>query len=130
MIKHIFRLISQRPDLILDYVSAYAALIQDELAQSKRRRIRRLICAALALILSGAFVVVASVAAMLMMSIDNISLIHLWSVPGLLLLVTLITALVAIYDTPKTGMFEAINEQLHEDRQLLETAWRINDDKL
>lgn len=130
MIKHIFRLISQRPDLILDYVSAYAALIQDELAQSKRRRIRRLICAALALILSGAFVVVASVAAMLMMSMDNISLIHLWSVPGLLLLVTLITALVAIYDTPKTGMFEAINEQLHEDRQLLETAWRINDDKL
>ena len=130
MIKHIFRLISQRPDLILDYVSAYAALIQDELAQSKRRRIRRLICAALALILSGAFVVVASVAAMLMMCMDNISLIHLWSVPGLLLLVTLITALVAIYDTPKTVMFEAINEQLHEDRQLLETAWRINDDKL
>ena len=65
MLVPLFNLVAHRPDLIIDHLSGYLKLAQDELAEVKQQVIRRAVASAVALIFAIAFIVLAGVALML-----------------------------------------------------------------
>ncbi len=65
MLVPLFNLVTHRPDLIIDHLSGYLKLAQDELNDVKQNVIRRAIAGAVALVFAVAFVVLAGIAVML-----------------------------------------------------------------
>ncbi len=65
MLHPIFSVLARRPDLVLDHLSAYAALAQDEALRTGTGLLRRVIAGAVAVCAFLVFLVLAGVAAML-----------------------------------------------------------------
>ena len=66
MVLHpIFSVLARRPDLVLDHLSAYAALVQDEAMRTGSGLLRRVIAGTIAVCAFLVFLVLAGLAAML-----------------------------------------------------------------
>lgn len=109
--KSIPKLLTERPDLLVDHALAYAALARGELEAVKRQMVKRAVAGAVALASGLAFVMLSGVAVMLcavMPGAANASWVLL-AVPGLMLLVTLAATVVAMANSapPTTGLLAA-----------------------
>ncbi len=92
------KLITDRPDLLLDHALAYAALAKNEIECAKRQWIRRAVAGAVALASALAFVVLAGVAVMLCAIAQPYAemIWVLYVVPGSMLVLALIATMVAM----------------------------------
>ena len=92
------RLLTERPDLLVDHALAYAALAKSEIESAKREWIRRVVAGACALASALAFIVLAGVSLMLHVTAQPHADVNwvLLAVPGAMLLVTLVAIFVAI----------------------------------
>jgi hypothetical protein len=109
--KSLPKLLTERPDLLVDHALAYAALAKGELETVKRQMFKRAVAGAVALASGLAFVMLSGVAVMLCAVLPgaaNASWVLL-AVPGLMLLVTLVATVVALTKgTPAaTGLLAA-----------------------
>ena len=105
MLVPLFNLVTHRPDLIIDHLSGYLKLAQDELTEVKQHAIRRAVAGAVALVFAIAFVVLAGVALMLA-SIStpsqsaNVPTVMLIVVPAVALVAAFIAAIAALKAAP------------------------------
>jgi hypothetical protein len=92
------RLLTERPDLLVDHALAYAALAKSEIESVKREWIRRVVAGAFALASALAFIVLSGVSVMLHVTTQAHADVNwvLWAVPGAMLLVTLVAIFVAL----------------------------------
>ena len=92
------KLITDRPDLLLDHALAYAALAKSEIESAKRQWIRRAVAGAVALASALAFLVLAGVAAMLCVIAQPYAnfIWVLYVVPGSMLVLALIATMIAL----------------------------------
>ena len=92
------KVVTERPDLIVDHALAYAALARSEIDALKRQCIRRVVAGSVALASGLAFVVLAGVALMLCVTgqprADLVWV--LFAVPGVMLVVSLIATMLAL----------------------------------
>ena len=116
----IFPLLVRRPDLIVDHLGGYLALLRQESADAGAGLLRRGLALALAVFLLAAFIGLAGIAIMLGAVLDRFS----WAlvlVPGATLL--LIAAALWIARRPLAGpAYAQLQAQLEADRQLLRAA--------
>jgi hypothetical protein len=120
------KLLTQRPDLLVDHALAYAALAKGELEAVKRQLVKRAVAGAVALASGLAFVILSGVAAMLcavMPGASNASWVLL-VVPGAMLLVTLVATVVALKKgaPPTTGLLAA---QMRLDAQAFRSVMEL-----
>lgn len=116
------RLLTERPDLLVDHALAYAALAKSEIEAAKREWIRRVVAGAIALASALAFIVLAGVAAMLSANSQTRpdSVWVLYAVPGVMLAVALVAVLVALSKgEPRTA---TLGSQLQLDVQAFRAA--------
>ena len=105
MLVPLFNLVTHRPDLIIDHLSGYLKLAQDELTEVKQHVIRRAVASAVALVFAIAFIVLAGVALMLA-SIStqsqsvNAPTVMLIAVPAIALVAAIIAAIAALKAAP------------------------------
>ena len=116
----IFPLLIRRPDLIVDHLGGYLALLRQESADAGAGLLKRGVALALAGFLSAAFIGMAGIAIMLGAVLDRFS----WAlvlVPGSVLL--LIGAALWVARQPMAGpAYAQLQAQLEADRQLLRAA--------
>jgi hypothetical protein len=113
----ILKLVTQRPDLIVDHLLAYSTLARNEFALSKKRLVRRALAAAIGLASAFSFVMLAGVALMLA-SIGTVSTPWiLWAVPGVMLVVSIVASIVALSDATPVPT-ESVGSQLQRDLKL------------
>ena len=116
------KLLTERPDLLVDHALAYASLAKSEIESAKRDWIRRVVAGAVALASTLATIVLAGVALMLSVS-SQIHADNLWvlyAVPGAMIVVTLIAVAVALSKgAPRTATLGA---QLQLDVQAFRAA--------
>jgi len=96
--KRLPKLLTQRPDLLVDHALAYAALAKDELEAVKRQIIKRAVAGAVALAAGLAFVILSGVALMLW-AVSPVLANPVWvllAVPGVMLLLTVVATLLAL----------------------------------
>ena len=111
------KLVTERPDLIVDHALAYAALAKREIEAVKQQWVRRVVAGAVALASALSFVVLSGVALMLCATTQSrADLIWvLFAVPGCMLVLTLIASAVAMSKgTPPT---ESLGAQVRIDLQ-------------
>ena len=112
--------IIRRPDLVVDHLSAYAALLQQEASQVSQTLVNRVLIWCIA-IMSAAICVVFSGTALMLGVLNNQFHWILVAVPGSMAL----CALVAIASTRKPVLaehFSNVKSQLLSDAQALRTA--------
>ena len=92
------KLVTDRPDLLLDHALAYAALAESEIECAKRLWIRRAVAGAVALASALAFVVLAGIAVMLCAIAQPYAemIWVLYVVPGSMLVLALIATMIAM----------------------------------
>lgn len=116
-------LLTQRPDLLVDHVLAYADLAKTEIDALKQRLLRQIIAGAIALAMSLAFVVVSGVALMLhaVGSANSDSSWVLLAVPGFMLALAMLAALLAL---SKGGArtTSSLSAQLKQDARAFRTV--------
>ena len=105
MLVPLFNLVTHRPDLIIDHLSGYLKLAQDELAEVKQQVTRRAVASAVALIFAIAFIVLAGVALMLasistQSQLANAPTVVLIAVPAIALVAAIIAAVAAVKAAP------------------------------
>ena len=118
------RLITERPDLLLDHALAYAALAKSELDYAKAQWIRRVVASAVALASALAFIVLAGVAVMLCVIAQpyaNMTWV-LYAVPGSMLAVTLIAMMIALSTGQRSTT--SISEQIKLDVEAFRAAMK------
>jgi thiosulfate reductase cytochrome b subunit len=116
------RLVTERPDLLIDHAQAYAALVKNEIDFIKRQWIRRIVAAAVAFSMALAFVILTGVALMLnaTVAINSETGWLLLAIPFALLVVTIISARVATAKlTPST---QSLSAQIQLDLQAIRAA--------
>ena len=116
----IFPLLVRRPDLVLDHLGGYLALLREESSTAGVGLLKRGLALALAVFLLAAFIGLTGIAIMLGAVLDRFS----WAlilVPGAVLL--LIGAALWIARQPLAGpAYAQLQAQLEADRQLLRAA--------
>ena len=119
---HLPKLLTERPDLLFDHALAYAALAKSEIDAMKRELLRRVLAGAIALASTLAFVVLSGVAVMLSVTTQpqTNSMWVLFAVPGVMLVVTLIAATVAL--SKGRPPVESLGTQLQLDLQTFRAA--------
>ena len=116
------RLITERPDLLIDHALAYAALAKSEIEAAKREWIKRVVAGAVALASALAFIVLAGVALMLGVTSQPHADMNwvFFAVPGVMLVVTVIATVVALTKgEPRTA---SLGAQLQLDVQAFRAA--------
>ena len=96
--KSLPKLLTQRPDLLVDHALAYAALAKAELEAVKRQMVKRAVAGAVALASGLAFVILSGVALMLC-AVTPIAANPGWvllAVPGVMLVLTVVATIVAL----------------------------------
>lgn len=123
------KLLTERPDLLVDHALAYAALATTEIELAKRRWIRRIVAAAIALASVLSFIVLTGVALMLFASTQpqQGTPWMLWLVPGVMLLVAIISTVIALSGgghsaTGKASLGAQVREQIQLDMQVFRLA--------
>ena len=120
MLHPLFAILIQRPELILEHVSGYGALIQLEASQAASALVKRFVAAALAIVCGLAFVLFSGVALMLG-ALHNQFHWMLIAVPGAALVVAVIAAANA-NSAPAKTQFTELKAQLSSDMQALKGA--------
>ena len=105
MLVPLFNLVTHRPDLIIDHLSGYLKLAQDELTEVKQQVIRRAVASAVALVFAISFIVLAGVALMLssiatQSQSANAPTVMLIAVPAIALVAAIIAAIAALKAAP------------------------------
>ena len=120
------KLVTERPDLLVDHALAYAALAKREIESIRRQLLRRVLAGAVALAATLAFVILAGVALMLCATtavqtqIQADSAWVLLAVPGVMLVLAIVATLVALAKgKPRT---ESLTAQVQLDVQAFRTA--------
>ncbi len=96
--KRLPKLLTQRPDLLVDHALAYAALARGELEAVKRQLVKRAVAGAVALASGLAFVILSGVALMLW-AVSPVPANPIWvllAVPGVMLVLTVVATLLAL----------------------------------
>lgn len=109
------KLITERPDLLIDHALAYAALARREIESIKRHWVCRVVAGVLAIGFALAFVVLSGVAVMLYVAteIQSDATWVLFAVPGVMLVLTLIATAIALSKgKPRT---ESLSAQVRID---------------
>ena len=120
MLHPLFSVLIQRPDLVLEHLSGYSALVQQETTLAAGAVVKRFMAGALAAICGLAFVLFAGVALMLG-ALHNQFHWALVAVPGASLLVALLAALKA--KAPLAApRFTELKAQIHSDIQALKAV--------
>ncbi len=128
MLVSLFNLVTHRPDLIVDHLTGYLKLAQDEVNDVKQQVIRRAIAGAIALVFAVAFVVLAGMALMLA-SLQNVqaqsanaTTAILIAVPGVSLLAAVIAAFVVLKsgnEAPTVSLADHIQRDIQAFRQVI-----------
>ena len=130
MLVPLFNLVTHRPDLIIDHLSGYLKLAQDELNDAKQQIIRRAIAGAVALVFAVAFIVLAGMALMLssVMAIPTqpvfATMTMLIAVPSGALLAAVVAAIFAMKsgtDTPTVSVADHIQRDIQAFRQVIKS---------
>ena len=120
MVHPILSLLISRPELVVDHVAGYAALVQEEASSAARTMVRQAIAWGVALLGLIVFLVLAGVAAMLGAMLGEFH----WALvltPGAALLVSLLAVAIARRQIPATR-FTQLKVQLHADARALRLA--------
>ena len=127
MLVPLFNLVTHRPDLIIDHLSGYLKLAQDELTEVKQQVIRRAVASAVALVFAISFIVLAGVALMLS-SIStqsqsaNAPTVMLIAVPAIALVAAIIAAIAALKAAPvqtSASFADHIQRDIQAFRQII-----------
>ena len=120
MVHPILSLLISRPELVIDHMAGYAALVQEESSSAARAVARQAIAWGVALLGLIVFLVLAGVALMLGAMLGEFR----WALvltPGAALLVSLLAAAIARGQVPATR-FTQLKAQLHADAHALRVA--------
>jgi hypothetical protein len=117
VISAIFKLVTQRPDLLADHLLAYSTLARNEFALTKRRLVRKMLAAAIGLASAFSFVMLAGVALMLTATGSVNTPWVLWAVPGLMLIVAIVASTIAATEAA-SAVTDSIGLQLQRDLKL------------
>lgn len=129
MLVPLFNLVTHRPDLIIDHLSGYLKLAQDELNDAKQQLIRRALAGAVALVFAVAFIVLAGMALMLASLATTQSqpvfatTTMLIAVPTVSLFAAVIAAIVAMKsgkDMPDASLADHIQRDIQAFRQVIQ----------
>ncbi|MEY2802578.1 MAG: hypothetical protein RL513_2163 [Pseudomonadota bacterium] len=120
MVLHpIFSVLARRPDLVLDHLSAYAALVQDEAMRTGSGLLRRVIAGTIAVCAFLVFLVLAGLAAMLG-ALQSQFHWMLLLVPGTALALAVVAYLQASQHLPP-GALTSLRAQVEADLETLRT---------
>ena len=119
MLKKVILLLNQRPDLVADYVSAYATLLRETVLKARRRYARRAVWLLMTVILGNASVIVGALAMMLWINMPELNVLKVFLIPSVLVILTVIAGLLVVYDTDSQGELRQLNHQLHQDTKEL-----------
>ena len=78
MLKKVILLLNQRPDLVADYVSAYATLLRETVLKARRRYARRAVWLLMTVILGNASVIVGALAMMLWINMPELNVLKVF----------------------------------------------------
>ena len=120
MLHPLFSTIVQRPDLVIDHLSAYGSLFQKEAASAGSHLIARAAAGIAAILAFSVFLVLAGTAMMLGF-LQNQFHWALLAVPGVALLFTVIAAVIATKPM-KSERFPELKAQIDSDAQALRTV--------
>lgn len=120
MLHPLFSTLIQRPDLALDHISAYAALINQEARGASGQLIRRAVAWAMAAVCGCLFIMFTGVALMLGFLNNQFHWI-LVAVPGVVLLVTVMAIAKAKQPLPVDN-FPELKAQIESDARALRMA--------
>ena len=112
-------LLNQRPDLVADYVSAYATLLRETVLKARRGYARRAVWLLMTVILGNASVIVGALAMMLWINMPELNVLKVFLIPSVLVILTVIAGLLVVYDTDSQGELRQLNHQLHQDSKVL-----------
>ena len=113
------KLVTERPDLLIDHALAYADLAKANLEAVRRRVLRRLVAGAIALASALSFVVLAGVAIMLWATgmVPQDSGWSLFAVPASALILALVAGFVAMSKGAGTSATPSVVDQVRMDIQ-------------
>ena len=120
MVHPIFSVLISRPELLVDHVAAYAALVREEASTAGREMAVRAIFWVLAAFAFAMFLALSGVAIMLGAMFDSFNA-ALIAVPGVALLIAMAAVLVARKPLPVVA-FGELKAQLEADAQALRGA--------
>lgn len=120
MLHPLFSLLVRRPDLVVEHVSAYAALAHEEAAQAASELLQRLVAGALAMVFAVVFLTLAGTAVMLSVLLGQFHWVLLVLPAGMLVL--LVVALVKACQPLGSQRFAELKAQVQRDAQALRTA--------
>ena len=120
MLHPLFSILIQRPDMVLDHVSAYAALISQEAGVASGQLVRRGVAWALAGVCGCLFVMFTGIALMLGFLNNQFHWILL-VVPGIALLMAVVAVAKARQSLP-SDHFPELKAQIHSDARALRSA--------
>ena len=80
------------------------------------------------MILASASIIVGALSAMLWINIPTLNIYNVILVPFILVLLTVITGLLVLYDTDKHGELGRLNYQLHQDSKVLARLREANEE--
>jgi type IV secretory pathway VirB2 component (pilin) len=120
MLHPLFSTIVQRPDLVMDHLSAYGALFHKEASSAGSELITRVVAGVVAILTLVVFLVLAGTALMLGLLQSQFHWILL-VVPGLALVLLIIAALVVMKPF-KSERFPELRAQIDSDAQALRTV--------
>jgi membrane protein YdbS with pleckstrin-like domain len=118
MLHPLFSTIVQRPDLVVDHLSAYGSLFHKEATSAGSELLARVVAAVAAILTFVVFLGLAGTAAMLGFINNQF---HWVLVPCLILAVTVLAAMVAIKPS-KSERFPELKAQIDSDAQALRTV--------
>ena len=132
MLVPLFNLVTHRPDLIIDHLSGYLKLAQDELTEVKQHVIRRAVAGAVALVFAISFIVLAGVALMLssiatQSQSANAPTVMLIAVPAIALVAAIIAAIAALKAGPAQTS-ASFADHIQRDIQAFRQAIRKKED--
>ena len=118
------RLVTERPDLLIDHALAYAELAKAEFQAVKRGAVRRVVAGGVALISGLSFFILAGVAVMLnaTQELKTDATWMLFVVPGVMLVLSLIATIVASKEGGGSKPVKSLTDQVRLDLQAYRTA--------
>jgi uncharacterized membrane protein YqjE len=121
MLHPIFSVLINRPELVLDHVAGYAALVRDEASTVGADMARRAVAWGVAVLCLLVFLVLAGVAVMLGAMHGQFHWLLL-AVPGVPLAIGAIAAALALQQRLPARAFSELRQQLDADAQALRTV--------
>jgi uncharacterized membrane protein YqjE len=120
MLHSLISTLIQRPDLVVDHVTAYAALFQEEASNASKDLLAKALAWTVAAVSALVFMGLAGTAIMLGVMHDRFHW-ALVAVPGITLLISIVAVLFA-QKPPKGARFVEFRAQLDSDAQALRMA--------